>query len=214
MTSSETTAGTALEPMSGAEWDAAYRRGTWVWDEPPPAELTELLLGYLPPPATVVDLGCGIGTTARTVAALGYSVHGCDASAVAIELARSRSTAGDGCRFSVLDVVQQTDQIPSADLAIDRGVLHTRPSPASRTAFVAAVATVCAPGAWWLHIGAAASDAAGSTSFVRGPSALTEIDFRTLTEPYFTLHELRDIPYGTNPGETDFDARIAMLRRR
>lgn len=202
-----------LVPMSAADWDAAYRRGSWVWDEPPPAALLELLRAHLPAPATVADLGCGVGTTARALAALGYSVHGFDQSPVAIELARSRTEPGLDCRFTVLDVVREAGSVPAVRLVIDRGVLHTCCNPPAQAGFVAALARICRPGSYWLHVGAAMTDAEGSTWFTHGPSALADTDFERLVRPYFSIVELRRARYGDNPGETDFAARAVMLHR-
>jgi SAM-dependent methyltransferase len=202
-----------LTPMSAAEWDAAYRRGNWVWDEPPPSELAELIQHYQPPPATLLDLGCGVGTTARSLAIRGYSVFGCDQSAIAIAAAREADTVNGRCEFATLDFLTAADQLPDAELVIDRGVLHTRPSRRSQAEFVAVVARICRPGRIWVHIGISASEAEGSSFFVHGPSALTETDFHLLVQDSFTLLESRAIRYGKSPGETDLPARIAVLRR-
>lgn len=202
-----------LQPMSAADWDAAYRRGVLPWDEPPSAELLQVLRHWQPAPATVIDLGCGAGTLARALAMLGYTVLGLDQSAVAVELAVERTPPGLGCAFAVADILGQ-DPTPDADLIVDRGVLHTRCSARSRTEFVAALARRCRPGQLWLHVGALASELEGTTSFARGPSALTPTDFAALVEPYFTIQHCQQLPYGTTPGETDFQARLAVLQRR
>lgn len=204
---------TELQPMSASQWDAAYGRGVWPWDEEPPAEMFQLLAAHWPPPALLVDVGCGVGTTARAAAALGYSVFGFDQSAVAIELARERTPADSACSFEVLDLVRDGARIPQPDVLVDRGVLHTVPNPMARARFVQALASVCEPGRLWLHIGAAADEAEGSTSFVYGPSALTGSDFRSLVQPWFAIVELRAISYGQVPDETDLPARLALLRR-
>jgi len=201
-----------LQPMSVADWDAAYRRGTLPWDEAPSAELLQVLQRWQPAPATVIDLGCGSGTVARALAMLGYTVLGIDQSTVAIELAVQR-TPEAACTFVVADILGQ-QPLPDADLMIDRGVLHTRCSVESRAEFVAALARHCRPGRLWLHLGALASEQAGSTSFARGPSALTPTDFAALVEPYFTIEHCQQLPYGNTLGETDFQARLAVLRRR
>jgi SAM-dependent methyltransferase len=202
-----------LQPMSAADWDAAYRRGVLPWDEAPSEELLRVLRHWQPAPATVIDLGCGAGTIARALAGLGYTVVGVDQSAVAIDLARSRTPSELGCVFLVADILDR-DPMPDADLMVERGVLHTRCSDRSRTEFVAALARRCRPGQLWLHLGASASDSEGSTSFVYGPSALTPTDFAALVEPYFTIRHCQQLPYGGTPGETDFQARLAVLQRR
>jgi SAM-dependent methyltransferase len=202
-----------LQPMSAADWDAAYQRDVRPWDEPPSDELLRVLQQWQPAPATILDLGCGSGTVARALAALGYTVLGVDQSAMAIVLAVERVQPGPACSFVVADILGQ-DPLPDADLMIERGVLHTRCTSHSRTEFVAALARRCRPGQLWLHLGALASESEGSTSFVRGPSALTPNDFAALVEPYFTIRHCQQLPYGSTPGETDFLARLAVLQRR
>ncbi len=202
-----------LQPMSAADWDVAYRRGVLPWDEAPSAQLLQVLRHWQPAPATVIDLGCGPGTLARALATLGYTVLGLDYSTVAIALAVERTPRGLACAFAVADILGQ-DPIPAADVIIDRGVLHTRCSARSRTEFVAALARRCGPGQLWLHVGALANELEGTSSFARGPSALTPTDFGALVEPYFTIQHCQQLPYGNTPGETDFLARLAVLRRR
>lgn len=202
-----------LQPMSAADWDAAYRRGVLPWDEAPSAQLLQVLRHWQPAPATVIDLGCGTGTLARALAMLGYTVLGIDQSTVAIELAVERTPPELACTFEVADILGQ-DPLPDADLMIDRGVLHTCCSAQSRTEFVAALARRCRPGQLWLHVGALASELEGTTSCAYGPSALTPTDFAALVEPYFTIQHCQSLPYGTTPEETDFPARFAILRRR
>jgi SAM-dependent methyltransferase len=201
-----------LQPMSAADWDAAYRRGVLPWDETPSEELLRVLRQWQPAPATVIDLGCGAGTVARALAELGYTVFGVDQSAVAIDLARRRTPPGLACVFVVADILGP-DPIPDADLIIERGVLHTRCTSQSRTEFVVALARHCRPGQLWLHLGASASESEGSTSFARGPSALTPTDFAALVEPHFTIRHCQQLPYGGTLGETDFAARLAVLQR-
>lgn len=202
-----------LQPMSAADWDAAYRRDVLPWDEPPTEEFLRVLRQWRPAPASVVDLGCGSGTLARALAGLGYTVLGVDQSAVAIDLARARTAPGSACVFQVVDILGP-DPLPAADLVVERGVLHTRCSPRSRTEFVDALARHCRPGQLWLHLGAAAEESEGSTSFVYGPSALTPTDFDALVSPSFTIRHCQRLPYGSTPGETDFQARLAVLQRQ
>lgn len=201
-----------LQPMSAADWDTAYRRGVLPWDEAPSQELLQVLQQWQPAPATVIDLGCGTGTVTRALAGLGYTVLGVDQSAVAIALAAKRTPPGLACVFMVSDILGP-DPIPDADLMIERGVLHTRCTAQSRTEFVAALARHCQPGRLWLHVGASATELEGSTSFARGPSALTPTDFAALVEPYFTIRHCQQSPYGGTPGETDFQARLTVLQR-
>jgi glycine/sarcosine N-methyltransferase len=78
------------------DWDAAMRKQG------------EVIAKLLPRPdeaGTVLDVACGIGTQALALAAVGYSVEGCDLSSAAVARARRESLSRYlNCTFRVDDM--------------------------------------------------------------------------------------------------------------
>ncbi|MGH8849385.1 MAG: class I SAM-dependent methyltransferase [Casimicrobiaceae bacterium] len=69
--------------------------------------------------ARVLDVGCGSGLLAQKLLAAGFEVHGVDASAAMIELARNHARAG---RFEVLRLPTGAERaLPEADAVVSTG---------------------------------------------------------------------------------------------
>jgi len=72
-----------------------------------------------------LDLGCGTGTTAFTMAQMGYDVTGIDISETAIEMARDLATAQNlKIRFAVGDILKLDELKQRFDLIYDSHCLH------------------------------------------------------------------------------------------
>lgn len=181
-------------------------------DEEPHPLLDELLATHAPPPRHVLEAGCGLGTTARRLAARGYTVTACDFSAHAVAEARRRTPEGTAVRYEVRDITE-----PAAaggfPVVLDRGVLHTCPTDRERRAFAAGMARACAPGGAWLHIGAAALSPGAAIDQTSGPSWTTEETFLRAVGPWFDVLHLSIADFGRRAGITDWPARYAVLRR-
>ena len=72
-----------------------------------------------------LDLGCGTGTTAFTMAQLGYDVTGIDISETAIEMARELATSQNfKIQFTVGDILKLKELNQKFDLIYDSHCLH------------------------------------------------------------------------------------------
>lgn len=143
-------------------WDRAYRDGDHLehWEpDRPSEELAALVaLGVVARRETVVDVGCGAGTEALYLAALGLTVIGVDSSEVALGIAAARG------REAELDVEWRHGSalaLPVSDgearLIIDRGCFHVIDREA-RGRYAAEVLRVLTPGGSLLLRGAREDD--------------------------------------------------------
>ena len=134
-----------------------YRLHLIIWQRPhPPANLIRLVEGPDARPAgTALDLGCGTGTDTVYLASHGWQVTAVDMVAKALTIAEHRaSAAGVRPRFVHGDVTRLPDLGVGTgyDLILDFGCFHTLPDD-RRTAYVASVSEVAAPGAMLLLYG-------------------------------------------------------------
>jgi SAM-dependent methyltransferase len=134
-----------------------YKLGLRVWERrAPPVGLVELVEGARAlAPGRALDLGCGSGTDSIYLALHGWTVTGVDIVPEALALARRNATAaGATATFDRGDVTRLVDLVPtgSFDLIVDFGCLHTLPID-MRSAYVAGVSAVAAPGATYLLYG-------------------------------------------------------------
>ena len=116
---------------------AAYER-TWGADPIARrfrARVHEVIAEELPPPATILDVGAGIGLDAEALAARGYAVHGIDASAGMVAVARERVP---GVAFDVEDLLA-TDRGPFDGALANFGVLNCVPLDGAAAALARAV---------------------------------------------------------------------------
>ncbi len=134
-----------------------YKLGLRIWERRlPPVGLVELVEGARAlAPGRALDLGCGSGTDSIYLARHGWTVTGVDIVPEALALAR-RNAAAAGVRPTFVrgDVTHVADLVPpgSIDLILDFGCLHTLPADL-RSAYVAGVSAVAAPGATYLLYG-------------------------------------------------------------
>jgi SAM-dependent methyltransferase len=87
------------------------------------ARVHAVIAEELPPPARILDVGAGIGLDAEALAARGYAVHGIDASAGMVAVARERVP---GVEFDVEDLLA-TERGPFDGALANFGVLNCVP---------------------------------------------------------------------------------------
>jgi len=196
------------------DFEARFRGGDTPWEDPHPwMGLNELFGRLVPPGARVLDVGCGLGTNALRLAALGYRVLGVDVSPTAIEQARARrDAAGADCDFRCVDFI--ADDCGSCDVVFDRGCLHGFADATGRAGFAATVAVALPPGGLWIDV-SGSRDNGDSPDVVRELALprLTLADLAAATEPHFEGVEITQGVYGATP-DTDFRAWVGVFRRR
>jgi SAM-dependent methyltransferase len=135
---------TSHERMTGLPWDASYVDGPAPWDVGGPQPAVVRLAGALRGP--VLDAGCGSGENALHLASLGLPVLGVDVSETALAVARSQAAArGLDADFAVADALALDRLGRSFSSVLDCGLFHTFDAD-ERTAYVASLASVTAPG--------------------------------------------------------------------
>ena len=196
------------------DFEARFRQGDTPWEDPYAWHgLEELFQRFVPSEATILDVGCGLGTNAIQLGALGYRVVGIDVSASAIETAETRrAAAGVSCVFRVADFLAGGWE--DLDVVFDRGCFHGFADGAGRSRFAATVASALKPAGLWIDI-SGSSDNGDSPERVRdlGLPRLTIADMTLAIEPYFETVEIRGDVFGQTP-DTDFRAFVGVFRRR
>lgn len=175
--------------MADRDWNDHYASGEIPWesDEPDPALVAMVESGEVAP-GRALDIGCGTGVHALWLASRGFDVLGVDLAPLAIEQARARQGDATGCRFEVLDFLE--DELPApVDFVFDRGCFHVFDDAAVRERFAARVARVLAPGGTWLSL--LGSTEGGPREF--GPPRRSARDIVSAIEPVLEIVALRSI---------------------
>jgi SAM-dependent methyltransferase len=196
------------------DFDFRFRSGDTPWEDPQPWQgLDQLFARFAPPGARVLDVGCGFGTNALRLAALGYRVLGIDVSPTAIEQALVRRAAASvDCEFRCADFL--AGEFGVFDVVFDRGCLHGFADSAGRASFAATVAAALPPGALWI-------DVSGSVDNGDSPDVVRELalprlslsDLAAASEALFEAVEITQAVYGAT-SDTDFRAWSGVFRRR
>lgn len=124
----------------------------WYFFHPPwdsgisPPELFDFIARH--PAGRAIDIGCGTGTNVITLVQHGWDVTGIDFAPRAIYLARRKlQQAGIRASLYVGDATTLQGISGPFDLALDLGCFHGIPN---RTAYLAQLMRVLAPGGHWL----------------------------------------------------------------
>jgi SAM-dependent methyltransferase len=194
------------------DWDATYRQAVpppWSIGRPQP-ELARLIdQGKVR--SEVLDSGCG--HAALSLAALGYTVVGLDASATAIREAsaaaaeRRLSTA----TFAQADVTDFGGYDGRFATILDSGLFHALP-PDRRQDYIQSISRAAAPGAA-LYILAFAADALdGAHSDRPGPRGFTESELHDAVATLWRVDDLRAAKvYGRDDSAGSSDGPLAHL---
>ena len=195
------------------DWEQRYRSGDVPWEDAsswPGLEST--LARFVKVGARVLDVGCGFGVNTVRLAELGYESVGIDVSGSAIARARENLNPA-GCEFRVSDFM--TDPYTGLDAVFDRGCFHSFADTVGRKSFVRRVFAALRPGGIWI-------DVSGSADNGESPDQVEEmklprlsvLDIAESVEPLFEIVEIQKAQFGISAGCTDFDAFVAVLRRR
>jgi SAM-dependent methyltransferase len=171
------------------DWDKRYEAGNTPWDSGVPSqELIRVLQAGKIAPGRALDIGCGTGTNAIWLAQQGFDVTAFDLSARAIEAAKAKArAAGAKVHFHVADAFQPMPFAGTFAFVFDRGLYHiVRRIDLGK--FQAFLASVCAPGGWFLVLTGNEDDPNKSDE---GPPKVSAAQMLAELEPLFALQELR-----------------------
>lgn len=196
------------------DWDAAYRQAApppWSIGRPQP-ELA-LLIDQGKIRGEVLDSGCGHAALSLTLAALGYTVVGLDASATAIRAAtaaaaeRGLTTA----TFAQADVTDFGGYDGRFSTILDSGLFHALP-PERRQDYVQAIFRAAAPGAALYILAFAAGALDDAHSGRPGPPGFTEAELRDAVATLWRVDDVRPAKvYGTDDAAGSPDGPLAHL---
>ncbi len=195
------------------DFESRFRRGDTPWEEAEPWRgLGDVLERFVGAGASVLDVGCGLGTNALHLAALGYRVLGIDVSTTAIQRAdkrRRQSTLGAECRFQVADFLKA--DCGQHDVVFDRGCLHGFADAEGRSRFAQRAAAALVPGGLWIDI-SGSRDNGDPPDAIRdlGLPRLTLQDLASAAEPHFEAIQIRRGTFGETP-DTDFLAWVSVF---
>lgn len=200
------------------DWDATYRQAVpppWSIGRPQP-ELARLIdQGKVR--SEVLDSGCGHAALSLTLAALGYTVVGLDASATAIRAAtaaaaeRGLSTA----TFAQADVTDFGGYPPNSDgrfaTILDSGLFHALP-PDRRHDYIQSIFRAAAPGAALYILAFAAGALDDAHSDRPGPRGFTESELHDAVATLWRVDDLRAAKvYGNDDTGGSSDGPLAHL---
>jgi 2-polyprenyl-3-methyl-5-hydroxy-6-metoxy-1,4-benzoquinol methylase len=196
------------------DFELRFRTGDTPWEDPQAWQgLDQLFARFVPLGSRVLDVGCGLGTNALRLAALGHRVLGVDVSPAAIEQALVRRAAANvDCEFRCADFL--AGGLGVFDVVFDRGCLHGFADAAGRASFAATVAAALPPGGLWIDV-SGSSDNGDSPDTVR-ELALPRLglsDLAAASEALFEAVEIAQAVYGATPS-TAFRAWSGVFRRR
>lgn len=140
------------------DWDEAYRSGEyreqWDYSHVSQEVATCAALGVFPRDGVILDAGCGSGSDAVFLAALGFSVKALDISPLALELVKEKA-ARTGAKVETFQgsATKMPFDDRSIDFALDRGLFHNLSDDDGR-AYGTELARILKPGAGILLRGA------------------------------------------------------------
>lgn len=187
------------------DWDAAYRQGApppWSIGRPQP-ELAQLI-DQDKIRSEVLDSGCGHAALSLTLAKLGYTVVGLDASATAIAEATAAATEQGltTATFAQADVTSFGGYDGRFSTILDSGLFHALP-PQRRQDYVQSIFRAAAPGAALYILAFAAGALDGAHPDRPGPPGFTESELRDAVSTLWRVDDVRAAKvYGNDDGSS------------
>ncbi len=184
------------------DWDAAYRQAApppWSIGRPQP-ELARLIdEGKIR--SEVLDSGCGHAALSLTLAGLGYTAVGLDASATAVAAAAAAADQRGltTVSFAQADVTRFRGYDGRFSTIVDSGLFHALP-PERRQDYVQSIHRAAAPGAALYILAFAAGALDGAHPDRPGPRGFTETELR---DPVSTLWRVDDVRAAKVYGNAD-----------
>lgn len=190
------------------QFDRMYAAGDAPWDSGVASqELVRAIDAGRFQGRTVLEMGCGTGTNAIELARRGYRVTAVDLSDRAVRRAREKArAAGVTVDFRVGDLVRMELGNPY-DLLFDRGLYHGI-RHFDLAGFLAQLRRVTRTGTRWLCLAGNAKE-----TLPIGPPVVSEEEFRTELEPWFSILEAREFRFQLRVDSRPLAWSILMERR-
>lgn len=175
------------------DWDAAYRQAApppWSIGRPQP-ELARLIdEGKIR--SEVLDSGCGHAALSLTLAGLGYTAVGLDASATAVAAAAAAADQRGltTVSFAQADVTRFRGYDGRFSTIVDSGLFHALP-PERRQDYVQSIHRAAAPGAALYTLAFAAGALDGAHPDRPGPRGFTETELRDAVSTLWRADDVR-----------------------
>ncbi len=155
-------------------------------------EFADCLGTMAPLPGRFLELGCGAGTAASRLAALGYEVVALDIAPGAICHAKEAYGENSHLAFKIADVLEPMDHLGTFDYIFDRGCFHTLP-PEKRDLYISNILSVLKP-AGRLFLKVFSRDEPGDW----GPFRFSEKDIREYFKEQFIIKSVRAVTFVGN----------------
>lgn len=196
------------------DWDAAYRQAApppWSIGRPQP-ELARLIdEGKIH--SEVLDSGCGHAALSLTLAGLGYTVVGLDASATAVAAAAAAADERGltTVSFAQADVTRFRGYDGRFSTIVDSGLFHAL-APERRQDYVQSIYRAAAPGAALYILAFAAGALDGAHPDRPGPRGFTEAELRDAVSTLWRVDDLRAAKvYGNDDADGSVSGPLAQL---
>ena len=171
-----------------------YKNGYMPWShDEVDYNLVEIVELYPIEPCKTLEIGCGTGTDSIWFAQQGFDVSACDASEIAIGLAKEKlGNKNVRCNFKVIDFMTEEIENTPFKLIFDRGFFHSFDSEKKRKKFARRVAANLVDEGLWLTL-VGSKDRPKSDS---GPPRRSALDIISAAEPYFKILSLNASYFG------------------
>jgi SAM-dependent methyltransferase len=196
------------------DWDATYRQAApppWSIGRPQP-ELARLIdQGKVR--SEVLDSGCGHAALSLSLAALGHTVVGLDASATAIQAATAAAAERGltSVTFAQADVTDFGGYDGRFSTILDSGLFHALP-PDRRQDYVRCIFRAAAPGAALYILAFAAGALDDAHSDRPGPPGFTDTELRDAVATLWSVDDVRAAKvYGNDDPGGSSDGPLAHL---